>query len=159
MLTPLDSRVSDINAENLGIGVRDLMGNAGKAVADFLIERFTGCKILFVCGPGNNGGDGFAAALRLNPAETSIALLCEPSKIHTSESRYYYSLLECTIARYSDDMLDNTDVIVDCALGTGARGSIREPYASFIKAANAAGKTVISGDIPSVLGCNLAVRP
>ena len=159
MLTPLDSKVSDINAENLGISVKDLMGNAGKAVADFLNERFAGNKVLFVCGPGNNGGDGFAAALRLDPAKTSVALLCEPSKIHTSESRYYYSLLECTIARYSDDMLDSADVIVDCALGTGARGSIREPYASFIKAANASGKTAISVDVPSGLGCNLAVKP
>ena len=52
----------DANAEALGVSVTELMGNAGKAVADFLDRRFPDRRIVFVCGPGNNGGDGFAAA-------------------------------------------------------------------------------------------------
>ena len=62
MISSLDSRVMDANCEALGISVTTLMGNAGKAVADFLISRYPGKRTLFVCGPGNNGGDGFAAA-------------------------------------------------------------------------------------------------
>lgn len=159
MLTPLDARVSDANAEALGVHVRDLMGNAGAAVADVLKERFPGKRILFVCGSGNNGGDGFAAALRMDPEDVRVALLCPPSHIRTDESRYYFSLLECDIAEYSGRMLDEADAIVDCALGTGISGTVREPYRSFIADADASGKPVVSVDVPSGLGTLTAVHP
>lgn len=158
-MTPLDSRVSDANAEALGIRIRDLMGNAGSAIADILQKRYPEKKVLFVCGSGNNGGDGFAAALKLNPKDTTVALLCEPSKIHTDESRFYYSLLECAILPYSKDLIDECDIIVDCALGTGISGRAREPYRSFIDDANSSGKDVISADVPSGLGTDTAIEP
>ena len=158
-MTPLDSRVSDANAEALGVRVRDLMGNAGSAVADVLKTRFPGKKLLFVCGSGNNGGDGFAAALRIGPENTTVALLCEPSKIHTDESRFYYSLLECDIVPYSKELIDECDVIVDCALGTGMSGRVREPYRSFIEDADSSRKPVLSVDVPSGLGTDLSISP
>lgn len=158
-MTPLDSRVSDANAVALGVRIRDLMGNAGSAVAAFLNDRNPAKKLLFVCGSGNNGGDGFAAALDLNPDDVTVALLCDPSRIRTDESRYYYSLLECDIQQYSKDLIDCCEVIVDCALGTGISGNVRETYASFIKDANSSGKTIISVDVPSGLGTDIAIRP
>lgn len=159
MLTPLDSRVSDRNAEALGTSIKDLMGNAGSAVAELLMERYPEHRLLFVCGSGNNGGDGFAAALRMDPSRTAVALLCEPSKIRSDESRFYYSVLECPISRYETDVLDSCDVIVDCALGTGMSGSVREPYRSFIEDANVSGKPIVSVDIPSGLGTDTAIHP
>ncbi len=159
MLTPLDSRVSDANAEALGVKVRDLMGNAGSAVASILKTRYPGKRCLFVCGSGNNGGDGFATAIRMDPASVDVALLCEPSRIRTDESRFYYSLLECPIEQYSGQLLDRADVIVDCALGTGIGGRVREPYRTFVLDVGASGKTVVSVDVPSGLGADIAVRP
>lgn len=159
MLTPLDARVSDANAEALGVSVRELMGNAGSAVARILDERYPGSRVLFVCGSGNNGGDGFAAALSMNASRVGVALLCAPSGIRTDDARYYYSLLECDIAQYSRELLEDADVIVDCALGTGISGKVREPYRSFIRDANASGRAVVSVDIPSGLGTDTAVRP
>lgn len=158
-MTALDSRVSDLNAESLGIRVKDLMGNAGSAVASFLDERYPDSNILFVCGSGNNGGDGFAAALKRDPSRTAVALLCEPSRIHTDESRFYYSLLECPVSRYEPGMLSGYDVIVDCALGTGIAGRAREPTATFIGEANSCGRPVVSVDVPSGLGTELCVKP
>ena len=158
MLTALDSRVSDANAEALGVSVRDLMGNAGRSVSDLLASRYPDSRIIFVCGSGNNGGDGFAAALDMDPSRVEVALLCEPSRIHSDESRFYYSLLECPISRYTAGMLSGFDVVVDCALGTGARGDVREPYRSFIAASSDSG-TVVSVDIPSGLGTDMSVHP
>ncbi len=159
MLTPLDSRVSDANAEALGVSIRDLMGNAGKAVAKALCAEYPGSKALFICGSGNNGGDGFAAALRMDPDNVGVALLCEPSRIRTKESRFYYSLLECPIQPYDSSLLDEYDVIVDCALGTGTSGRLKEPYASYIQSANSSGKPIVSVDIPSGLGSDTAIHP
>ena len=159
MLTALDSRVSDANAEALGVSVRDLMGNAGRSVSDLLGSRYPDSRILFVCGSGNNGGDGFAAALDMDPSRVEVALLCEPSRIHSDESRFYYSLLECPISRYTAGMLSGFDVVVDCALGTGVSGRARGDYAAFIDETGTCGRPVVSVDVPSGLGTDLAVHP
>ena len=159
MLTALDSRVSDANAEALGVSVRDLMGNAGRSVSDLLASRYPDSRIIFVCGSGNNGGDGFAAALDMDPSRVEVALLCEPSRIHSDESRFYYSLLECPISRYTAGMLSGFDVVVDCALGTGVSGRARGDYAAFIDETGTCGRPVVSVDVPSGLGTDLAVHP
>lgn len=159
MLTALDSRVSDANAEALGVSVRDLMGNAGRSVSDLLGSRYPNSRIIFVCGSGNNGGDGFAAALGMDPSRVEVALLCEPSRIHSDESRFYYSLLECPITRYTAGIISEFDVVVDCALGTGVSGRARGDYAAFIEETRTCGRPVVSVDVPSGLGTDLAVHP
>ena len=148
----------DANAEALGVSVTELMGNAGKAVADFLDRRFPDRRIVFVCGPGNNGGDGFAAASFMDPRRVSVSLLKKPSEIHTDAAWHFYSELRCPIVDYSKTDLREYDVVVDCALGTGARGDVREPYRSFIVASSDSG-TVVSVDIPSGLGTDMSVHP
>ncbi len=155
----LDSRVIDANAEALGVPIAKLMSNAGKAVANLLGEKFLGKKILFVCGPGNNGGDGFAAASLMDPKTVSVALLKKPSEIHTDAARDFYSSLICPIIEYSKADLGSYDVIVDCALGTGLSGTVREPYRGFINALSKIERTVVSVDVPSGFGADVSVRP
>ncbi len=157
-MSPLDSRVMDANAEALGTTVTELMGNAGKAVAGFLSKRFPDKRILFVCGPGNNGGDGFAAASLMDPHNVSVALLRKPSEIHTDAAWHFYSELRCPIIDYQKADLKTYDVVVDCALGTGMKGNVREPYRSFV-IASADIETVVSIDVPSGLGADVSVRP
>ena len=157
-MSPLDSRVMDANAEALGVSVTELMGNAGKAVAGFIEKRYPNRSVLFVCGPGNNGGDGFAAASLMDPKLASVALLKKPSEIHTDAAWHYYSELRCPIIDYSKADLGAYDVVVDCALGTGMRGNVREPYRSFIVGTTGL-HTVVSVDVPSGLGSDVSVHP
>ncbi len=135
------------------------MDNAGKALADFLNSEYPGQKILFVCGTGNNGGDGFCAAGKMDSSKVSVALLKKPSEIRSKEAWDCYSALECPIIDYSKVTLDDYEVIVDCALGTGMSGKIREPYLGFIKDISKSKAKVVSADVPSGLGGNDAVRP
>lgn len=159
MISAIDSRALDANSEALGVPVASLMDNAGKAVADFLASRYPSERILFVCGPGNNGGDGFAAALCMEPSRVKVALLKKASETHSDIARERYSLLECDISMYSEDCIEECDIIVDCALGTGLSGTVRNPYRQFITDANASGKTIVSVDIPSGFGTDLSVVP
>ena len=149
----------DANAAALGVPVHDLMGNAGRVVSDFLESEYHDRRILFVCGPGNNGGDGFAAACRMDPSKVTVALLKKPSEIHTSEAWEYYSELRCPIVDYSKVRLNDYDVIVDCALGTGMSGTVREPYRRFISDSLSTDLPVVSVDVPSGLGSDIQVRP
>ena len=159
MITITDSRVIDANSEHLGTPVGVLMDNAGKCISDYIESNHPGAKVVFVCGTGNNGGDGFAAALRMNPDRVKVALLKKPSSIHTDIARERYSVLECPIELYSRDSIAGFDVIVDCGLGTGVSGTIREPYKSYIEDVNSTDAFVISADVPSGFGTNLVIKP
>ncbi len=153
----MDSRVLDANAEALGVSVETLMGNAGSAIAGFLEERYRGASVLFVCGPGNNGGDGFAAASMMDPERVSVALLKDRSEIHSAEARHFFSQLRCPVFPYRG--LDGYDVVVDCALGTGISGDPRGPYRTFIEDSLGSSSPVVSVDVPSGYGTSVAVRP
>ncbi|MBE6524261.1 MAG: NAD(P)H-hydrate dehydratase [Thermoplasmata archaeon] len=159
MITGLDSRVIDANSEALGIPVATLMDNAGKVVSNYLKEHYPQSRILFVCGPGNNGGDGFAAALLMDPENVTVALLKKSSTIHSDIAKQRYSKLECRVEQYDSALLNEADVIVDCALGTGVRGNIKDPYRTFILEANASGLPIVSVDTPSGLGSDITIVP
>ncbi|MDW7978415.1 MAG: NAD(P)H-hydrate epimerase, partial [Candidatus Caldarchaeum sp.] len=84
--------VIDANSELLGVGRIVLMENAGRSVAQVLsnaLNGVSGKRVLVLCGPGNNGGDGLAAARHLAcmGAEVRVLLLTDPSKIRTEECR------------------------------------------------------------------------
>ena len=153
MISPLDSRVLDANSESLGVEVDVLMANAGEALADVITDLYSGKKILFVCGTGNNGGDGYVAA-RLLEADT--AFFKEPK---TAPAMNAFRKLDNRPIQFEEKMLAEYDVIIDCVLGTGVSGEVREPYAGYIKAVNASKKTVLSCDVPSGFGTDLMVRP
>ncbi len=154
MMSSLDSRVLDANSEYLGVKVEELMENAGNSLADVIKEMFPEKKILFVCGTGNNGGDGFVAARLLS---SDCAVFSEPK---TELAKKQFERIEKTrIKDYDDRLLREYDVIVDCVLGTGLSGHVRSPYFEFIKAVNESDKIIVSCDIPSGLGADIAVKP
>ena len=159
MISPLDSRVLDVNSESLGVPVSDLMRNAGRAVADHILENHPSVRVLFVCGPGNNGGDGFAAASMLPPDRTCVALLKGTESIHSAEARMFFDSLKCEVVDYKSIDLNDFGLIVDCALGTGIKGTVKEPYRRFIEDANICGREILSVDMPSGLGTDLSIRP
>ncbi|MBO4797358.1 MAG: NAD(P)H-hydrate dehydratase [Candidatus Methanomethylophilaceae archaeon] len=160
MISFTDSRVLDRNSEALGVPVSVLMDRAGAALAGYIEKEYPGCRAVFVCGTGNNGGDGFAAALRMDPKKIKVVLLKKPSEIRSDIARERYSLLECPIEIYGGkESFEGCDLIVDCALGTGISGNIREPYLQFINDAKNSGLPVVSADIPSGFGTETAVVP
>ena len=152
MISPLDSRVLDINSESLGIEVDELMANAGEALADVMTDLFSGKKILFVCGTGNNGGDGYVAARLL---EADVAFFKEPKTVAAMNA---FRKIENRPMPFDEKMLKDYDVIVDCVLGTGVSGEVRPPYSDYIRAVNESGKKIVSCDVPSGFGTSLSVR-
>jgi NAD(P)H-hydrate epimerase len=60
-----------------GTSVSQLMANAGREVAQAIMRRWSARRVAVLCGPGNNGGDGFAAARVLADAgwKVTVALL------------------------------------------------------------------------------------
>ncbi|MDP6169344.1 MAG: NAD(P)H-hydrate epimerase, partial [Candidatus Marinimicrobia bacterium] len=70
LLTSDQARFLDqVSMDDLGISSIDLMRNAGKRIASKakdMVNEYINPTILIICGKGNNGGDGYAAALVLH---------------------------------------------------------------------------------------------
>jgi ADP-dependent NAD(P)H-hydrate dehydratase / NAD(P)H-hydrate epimerase len=158
----------DLNAEELGVPVSQLMARAGKALASVVQSRMgPRGSALFVCGKGNNGGDGFAAAYLLHRAGRQVRiLLAEPREAVTSPAaRLYLDLLpkesvEVWRGRWAPAWSE-ASVVVDCLLGSGSVGDPRPPYDALIRAVGRMRRRarIVSCDIPSGLGTGVAVRP
>jgi len=166
MISPVEMRVLDRNAQYSGISALDLMEAAGKALAEVARSEFstTGKKVLVVSGTGNNGGDGLVAARHLTKdARVSVLLARSPDQFSTNEALTNFERLrEVQIFAgldRSEEAIAQADLIVDALLGIGAEGTLREPFASLIQQINASGKSILSVDVPSGLGTGLVVRP
>jgi hypothetical protein len=65
LLTPDEMARADTAVPGLGVPSYMLMDNAGRAVSRVIQARFRPCRTLVLCGPGNNGGDGYVVARSL----------------------------------------------------------------------------------------------
>src|SRR5256884_7585810 len=90
MISPLEMRVLDRNAQYFGISTLDLMESAGKTVAEVARSEFgaAGERVLVLCGTGNNGGDGPVAAPHLSQeARVTLLLAPPPDQFDTKEAQ------------------------------------------------------------------------
>ena len=92
-LTSRQSRELDkIAASKFGISGKILMGNAGNQIANTVLKFYPDTekyKILIICGKGNNGGDGFAAALSLKQFNPQVYTIYPPDTLSSDGNQYY----------------------------------------------------------------------
>jgi len=160
MIGPRDGKVLDANSEALGVSIDMLMDNAGKALAKVVIEHFKGKKILVVCGVGNNGGDGFAAAYYLkNDFKVTVAMLEDPQNIKTEASKRRLEMLKLKPKKFSEVYLVDYDIILDCVLGMGIKGELKPEVAKYVQDLDLFKGTIISADVPTGYLTELSVKP
>lgn len=167
MINGSEVKVLDINSEFYGVPTINLMENAGRNVADFVIKNLKPKNILIFCGIGNNGGDGFVAARYLSKKfKVKIFLTGKRKDIKTDLSQKNFSKLknvkifDISQLKRLNGLLNETDLIIDSMLGIGLSGDLREPYKTIVKKINLQkNKTVISVDIATGIGTNVAVKP
>ncbi len=133
-----------------GTAVLALMQRAGKALAEAVkaaLGRLGQNDAIFVCGGGNNGGDGFTAAELLRAEGNEIAVLCLAERFSESckavKDAYQGELFRMIPRRiYS--------VTVDCLFGTGLTRAPEDENADLVNFINS-GRYVIACDLPSGL--------
>jgi NAD(P)H-hydrate epimerase len=157
IVTAAEMREIDrLTSECFGVSSLTLMENAGTAVADFVVTRYPQAKnVAVICGKGNNGGDGFVAARKLQERgrEVRLILLAESSELRGDAAEMFGRLsLQPILARSEDDFKKaalDCEVLVDAMLGTGFRPPVSGMYARAIAAINASAVPVVAVDIPS----------
>ncbi len=153
VVSPGVMRAVDNNADEYGISPRERMESAGTQLAN-AVRAEEKQSVLFICGSGNNGGDGYVAARHLAD-EMTVAVVSFGA--HTPEAASAFSALEACgsaeiIAVHDAGGLPDFspyDVIVDCMLGTGARPPLRPLYAAAVSRMNVSAAYVIACDVPT----------
>ncbi|MBN2853528.1 MAG: NAD(P)H-hydrate dehydratase [Clostridia bacterium] len=139
-----------------------LMENAANEMMSEITNRFScirNMKTAVFCGPGNNGGDGYALARKLFLAGFSVEIfssvevkdLKEPA--HTNAS-ICQALEICINEKKSDIDLSSFDLIIDALFGTGLKRPVEGLIHEYITHMNNSKKHIISVDIPSGLDCD-----
>jgi len=132
-----------------------LMQRAGEAVFALLRERWPRTRRLaVVCGPGNNGSDGYIVArlaqlTGLSPQVMSLG--ATPSKGEAAAARQACAAAGVAIQDFEAHKLSQCDVIVDALLGTGLERDVDNEWRAAVEAINASHRPILSVDIPSGL--------
>ncbi|MCR5142426.1 MAG: NAD(P)H-hydrate dehydratase [Ruminococcus sp.] len=155
LLTPEQMSQAEQTSEHLGTPLWTLMLNAGSALASMIKSRAAerrAKKILFLCGKGNNGGDGFVAAAKLKGGDLKIKVKLMCGMPTTELAKRAYNLLE------SKDFIDiavnyDADIIVDCIFGLGFKGEFDDLLAAELYEISLKPAYRIACDMPSGINC------
>ncbi len=180
----MESNIPYINAETSALVDKELMGSynysidqlmeiAGLTVAKVVNNEFIlklksskekNIKIITLCGPGNNGGDGLVASRYLkefgndveifypkkntkNPLYTRLITQCENYEININEKIFEKK-------EDYEKIFEQCDIILDALFGFSFKGEIREPFKTIIDAMKKFENKIISVDIPSGFDIN-----
>ena len=116
LLTNEQMALADRLAMAAGVPGRVLMENAGRAVAEAAQDMCPpGGRILVLCGPGNNGGDGFVAARWLVQAgyQVRVALLVDRSAV-TGDAAAMLALWDGKTLPFDPDLATAAEHVLSC---------------------------------------------
>jgi hydroxyethylthiazole kinase-like uncharacterized protein yjeF len=160
ILTPQEMARADRLTAEAGTDLFRLMENAGTAVAEEILAAYASVKTLVVCGPGNNGGDGFVVARRLASAgwQVRVALLGARDKL-PEDAGLHAGRWSGPLEPPDPTKLAGVGLVVDALFGAGLSRDITGEAARLVAAINRAGVPVVAIDIPSGIdGATGAVR-
>lgn len=151
LLTVAEMAAADAATIASGTPGLALMERAGRAVADAVARRARpGMSVLALCGPGNNGGDGFVAArilaergfkVTLALAGTREALRGDAAEMAKAWTGAVESIGAVDATRY--------ELVVDALFGAGLSRPLEGEIAALVERVNASGRPVVAVDVPS----------
>ncbi len=155
-----EMRAADARSEADGISADSLMEAAGRAVASRARARLPHARrAVVLCGPGNNGGDGYVAARHLGAAGLAVRLLelsAEPSSAAAQAARSAFvaaggvcEALEAGIAANLPATVEVRDMIIDGLFGSGLSRPLSGWLADLVEQLSERPSVIIAIDVPS----------
>lgn len=139
LLTVENVREVEKAAIAAGLSEHVLMERAGEGVTEVILAKFAPCPTVVFCGFGKNGGDGKIVARLLKKKGWPVEVV---------------NLADCPAYEKIETLLNQAGLIVDALFGTGLSRPLEEDALTLIHLMNAAGKPIVSIDIPSGIETN-----
>jgi NAD(P)H-hydrate epimerase len=161
LLTTAQMTEADKLAVAGGVPSLELMESAGRAVAEVAAGMsYPSDRIAVLCGPGNNGGDGFVAArhLRDRGFDVRVFLLGDKAKLK-GDAAEMARRWPVPIRPATPDALQSMRLVIDALFGAGLSRAPEGDAAELIAAVNASGIRVLAIDVPSGLDGTTGTPP
>jgi NAD(P)H-hydrate epimerase len=148
LLSVAEMGEADRLAVAAGVSSLTLMENAGAAVADAIVKRWSPCRVAVMCGPGNNGGDGFVVARRLKERgwDVWVETLGDPGELKGDAAemrrRWQGETRRITRARQAD-------LVIDALFGAGLSRALDHNVRFIVEILQETSLPIVSIDVPS----------
>ena len=153
ILTNAEMGKADAFAVAHGVPSLVLMENAGQAVADAIVARFKPCPVTVMCGPGNNGGDGFVVARLLDEYGFTVRVAHDGERSSNGKSGGDAAVMsdkwKGMRVALAPEALDGAKLVVDGLFGAGLSRPLEGASAQVVEALN--DLPVVAIDVPSGL--------
>jgi len=170
ILTSAEMAAVDRAAQRGGIPSRVLMERAAEGIVEMAHAVFPGAgSVAVLCGPGNNGGDGLAAARLFKAAGADVRVLAlDPPERWRGDSRANWEAVRSAgvpASRWpgprgeASRALARADLIVDALFGTGLSRALSGAARRLVEAVNESGRPVLAIDVPSGLSGDTGALP
>lgn len=151
LLTPAEMSEAD------GLTIRSgrfdgyrLMRNAGAAIVTETLKRFPDMRCAHVlCGPGNNGGDGYVVARLLAEHGVAVSVHAGPRPHSGSDAALALAELAMPVRSLDDFAPREGEVVIDALFGAGLARPVDGVFAEAIETTNRSAARVVAVDLPS----------
>lgn len=153
IITVAQMYAADKFAAEHGVPTLDLMERAGEAVAAAVMRRKPKPGLVTIlCGPGNNGGDGFVAARLLKAKGWPVRLgLLGPREALKGDAAANAARWDGEVLALSPDLIDGAELVVDALYGAGLSRPLEGVVRETVRALNDHPAEVVAVDVPSGL--------
>ncbi len=143
VLTAAQMQAAEQALIDQGISVAELMERAGRGAADWVWRMAAGRKVTVLCGPGNNGDDGYVIARVLAERGLSVEVVA-PMPPTTEAAKAAYKA-------WGKQPVTNAegDVLVDCLFGTGLQRALSEDLLELLSGLTVCHDQIIAVDLSS----------
>ncbi|MDX1922300.1 MAG: NAD(P)H-hydrate dehydratase [Alphaproteobacteria bacterium] len=160
VLTAQQMRLAEQSAVQAGTPLIVLMERAGLAVAEQVMARYTKCPTIILCGPGNNGGDGFVAARHMAAKGWPVRILLFGKledltpEAKVAASRWRGAVITASVSVLETALQKGAQLVIDALYGIGLRRAVTGEAAQLLQLINRSGLPIVSVDIPSGLNAD-----
>lgn len=147
LLTVQEMYAADAAAIEQGVAGVTLMENAGRSVADAIAERWSARPTVVLCGPGNNGGDGFVVARLLRERGWPIRLISLVSRDQFKGDARQHADLWTGDIETPEAGIGDAALVVDALFGAGLTRDVDDTARDLLEAGE--GREVVAIDVPS----------
>ncbi len=155
LLNPAEMARADALSPSLGVPSLTLMENAGRAVARAVQARIRPCRTLVLCGPGNNGGDGYVVARLLAQQGWPVAVAALARPREGSDAAEAAHRWRGPQAAFAPETTTSAQLVIDAVFGAGLARDVDGVAADTLRSA----RRVVAVDVPSGIdGATGAVR-
>ena len=131
-----------------------VMSLASKVCYEFISKNFSQGKVLLLCGPGNNGGDGLLIAQKLNDAGFSVCIYSPLGIGKTTDSKKALEIIDKGLIIENENDFNKYEIIIDALFGFQFNKPFNKNIEKLINNINLSKAKKIAIDIPSGVYCD-----